>query len=1276
VKQDKISIVGRKAVIVFAGAALCMFALIPAGARAAAPPPLLAQFGTCHELECAPAGLTRVPRGVAVNPTTGDVYVADQGNNRGDEFSPWGVFIRAWGWGVRDGAAELQTCTGESGCQDGLEGSGPGEFDLDGEGIALDSAGDVFVVDNSDHRVQKFDSEGHFLLMFGGGVDQGPHNPGDVCTAAFIAEGDTCGAGSTGTADGQFGGAGQENEFPLGSYIAVGPGEEVYVGDHERIQVFGTDGAFLESLPLPGKTVMALAVAPSGDIYVSFLDEKGIQRPIPGVVELSHAGATLATLAVEEPWALATDQAGNLYVIDGEEELREDKSTGSAREYQLEVRKFTPAGVEVPNFTFIDSLVHSTGITTSSACGIEGDDLFISNIESAYHRIGHFLRLYGPPPNPSVCPPPKVPPAIVAQYATSVDDSAATLKAEINPRFWPDTTYYVQYGTGRCSEGGCEDEQPVAPGARLTTATTNQNIATSDVFLNDLAPGTVYHYRFVAASSGGGPVRGAGGEVGRDSTEGTFTTFPVLAGAKADCSNHAFRLGASALLPDCRAYEMVSPLEKNGADIEAPEAVTGSGYHGQYYPARIDQATPGGEGVTYSTVRAFGGAESAPWSSQYISKRNTAGGWETEVINPLLSNISIYGSRSQEIPFMAFSEDLCSAWLQQQTSLTLTPGAPEGVPNLYRRTNCAGGGYELLTTAPPAHISHYSGSGEEYLPKVQGSTAGGAHSVIRANGALTPEAASGYGQQLYETSEGGGLRLVSVLPNGSAATTQSSLGTGGAGKGDFHNDSVTGAISEDGSRVFWTSAAGAGEHFQPGTVYMRAHPLAEQSESGKCDEAGRACTLAISAPNSEFWAAAPNGSRVIYQTGERLFEASIEETAEKLTSKSTEIANGVDGVVGQGKDTNRIYLISSDVLSPGETSSQGTEAIAGKPNLYLYEAEGARRFTFIATVGSGESSGFNGEYSIDNFFSSLRQARVSESGEEAVFISRASLTGYDNTDVNSGEPDAEVFLYDTSTDRLDCVSCNPTGARPAGQEVGQVNERHYWAAAEIPGWEYTQYPPRVLSADGDRLFFESYDALLPSDTNGVRDVYEWERASDQEACDQVGATLYVEAAGGCLSLISSGESAQPSEFIDASSDGSNVFFTTNQSLVPQDTGLVDLYDARINGGFATQAQASVCEGEACQGAASPPNDATPASASFSGPGDLVSTLTTAAPSKTVVTKKKTALQQKNELAKALKACRGGAKAKRKGCEAAARKRYRALSKKKRAKKSSKGGGRS
>jgi len=123
--------------------------------------------------------------------------------------------------------------------------------------------------------------------------------------------------------------------------------------------------------------------------------------------------------------------------------------------------------------------------------------------------------------------------------------------------------------------------------------------------------------------------------------------------------------------------------------------------------------------------------------------------------------------------------------------------------------------------------------------------------------------------------------------------------------------------------------------------------------------------------------------------------------------------------------------------------------------------------------------------------------------------------------------------------------------------------------------------------DDGRVFFTSQDGLLPADTNGQNDVYLWNR--------------------GELRLISSGSSPEGARFYSASADGEDLFFLTADALVPQDSDdLVDLYDARVNGGFASQfaTRPPSCGGEECRGVGTqPPNIRGALTPSFEGPGN-------------------------------------------------------------------------
>lgn len=199
-------------------------------------------------------------------------------------------------------------------------------------------------------------------------------------------------------------------------------------------------------------------------------------------------------------------------------------------------------------------------------------------------------------------------------------------------------------------------------------------------------------------------------------------------------------------------------------------------------------------------------------------------------------------------------------------------------------------------------------------------------------------------------------------------------------------------------------------------------------------------------------------------------------------------------------------------------------------------------------------------------------AYLSADGNRLAFLSDQSLTGFDN------DGHSEVFLYTASTGTLACVSCNPTGERargPATLPAARANGSG--PAAPRP------YKPRALLADGSRLYFETVDSLAPGDSNGDTDVYQWE-AQGVGSCTRP---------AGCVNLISSGRSEEGASFLDASADGSDVFFVTDGSLVPADPGSLDVYDARVGGGFPVAPAPLACIADACQPIPSEPEDPTP-----------------------------------------------------------------------------------
>jgi hypothetical protein len=207
--------------------------------------------------------------------------------------------------------------------------------------------------------------------------------------------------------------------------------------------------------------------------------------------------------------------------------------------------------------------------------------------------------------------------------------------------------------------------------------------------------------------------------------------------------------------------------------------------------------------------------------------------------------------------------------------------------------------------------------------------------------------------------------------------------------------------------------------------------------------------------------------------------------------------------------------------------------------------------------------------------SRLTNDSTAVAGGDLLFMSMANLTGYQNHEFS------EVYRYDAQTRSLTCVSCNPSGEAAHGNSFVPIG----WGDTFVPPW---------MSEDGARVFFDSPEALVASDSDGRTDVYEWE---------SVGTGSCREGPG-CLYLISSGTSTADSLLAAVSPTGDDVFFATRAQLVAQDENQnFNLFDARV--GAITPPVLPICSGTGCQGVPpAPPIFATPASATFAGVGDF------------------------------------------------------------------------
>jgi hypothetical protein len=361
----------------------------------------------------------------------------------------------------------------------------------------------------------------------------------------------------------------------------------------------------------------------------------------------------------------------------------------------------------------------------------------------------------------------------------------------------------------------------------------------------------------------------------------------------------------------------------------------------------------------------------------------------------------------------------------------------------------------------------------------------------------------------------------------------------------------------------------------PGTLELSEAPVV--TASGTPLEAGSTEVTSVHAAAGSFLAGdaisgagIPAGTRITAVTANGLtLSKPVEAPGTGVALRSSPEAQGVPGT---SEDGEYLYFVADGILASG--------AVGGQPNLYLSHGGVT---TFIATLSpeaDHSEPSDNGEVGDWRPGLGRRTADVTPDGHSIVFVSNNSLTGYPN------ERMWEVYVYDAESGKLSCVSCDPNGEPPP--------IRTEEAAGYLPFSENLTYQPRVISEDGSRVFFDSPEPLVAHDTNGLADVYEWERQGSN-GCEQ---------SGGCVYLLSGGTSTDNSFLLDASANGSDVFMITRAQLVASDLDEnYKLYDARVDGLRALTPPA--CSGTGCQGVpGAQPIFATPASVTYEGVGNF------------------------------------------------------------------------
>jgi DNA-binding beta-propeller fold protein YncE len=1118
---------------------------------------------------------------VAASNATGDVYVSDSTDNVVDVFDAAGGYVCQITGRSTPSASE---CNGAAGSDT------PAHGFKSPRGVAVDQAtGDVYVVDEEDGVVDVFSAAGAYLRQIssasipgGFGIVRGVA-VSDFNGHLYVADGgpkvvdefDASGvwvatwAGAN-TPAGSFG----EGELSVAVDDASG---WLYVAEngHDVVDVFEASGEYVTQLRgFTELTGVAVGQA-SHRVYVSdkpvvdgsteSVEVFGPEVVVPGVVtgsasEVRPVSATVA--GVVNPAGVALTGCRFEYGIDA---------------FYGQSVSCVPAAGAIP----VDSSEHAV---SAHIVGLAPGVTYHFRLEAGNANGANFGEdaTFGTPPAPS----------IESAAAVNVTGVSTDLTARINPNGF-DTTYRFEWGTSS------------AYGASVPVPDGDIGAGTSGVpvvaHLSGLSANTTYHWRVVAASENGSAPAG----------DHTFV----------------YDTGGGGL-PDNRAYEMVTPPQKNAALI------------GNMVFGLSPAVAEDGSRLIAMSLQCFADAGSCSVERQHggepFAFTRAAGGWVTTAMAPP-------AARFEQNSVERVNADTGSALFSSATP-------PSGGDHFYAR-RWDGSFLDVGPASPPSAGAVGVGGFS-----VAVGTADFSHVVYEATSrGIWPFDATRNGSHgVYEYVGAGSSQPVLVGVSGGAGSTDliSVCGT-------LMSVGATipyGALSADGGTVFFTaSRCASGSGVNAGVPVPANELFARIGGSRSVLVSGRSplgCTgttgcVGSSPGDASFEGASGDGSRVFFTDTQQLTDTASEDSGDSSEPPECSATTGVNGcnlyeydfsrpggrnlvavsagdrsgggprvqgVMAISRDGSHVYFVAKGVLT-GAANGQGQVARDGAENLYVFERDASYpegRVVFIAALAAENIPSAAPDSA--QWASWVGRANVTPDGRFLVFTSHERLT----VDDTSATGAAQVFRYDAQEGELVRISIGEHGFNDngnAGTRNATIARAFYGFVGSSPA-----RPDPTMSHDGSFVFFQSPAGLTPGALNDVRigtdprggpiyagNVYEWHEGhvyliSDGRDTSQFFTSIYGEDAGG------GGGTAV--NLVGSDATGANVFFTTADPLVAQDTDSgVDYYDARI----CTTHDPCVappplpvpgCVGEACHGTPGvAPVFGAPGSAVFSGAGN-------------------------------------------------------------------------
>ena len=740
----------------------------------------------------------------------------------------------------------------------------------------------------------------------------------------------------------------------------------------------------------------------------------------------------------------------------------------------------------------------------------------------------------------------------------------ATLRAEVDPEGIA-ATYSFQYLTQAAYEangggfaGAAETPQRALPAG--------EGLVSLEEPIVGLAEGTSYAFRVLADNAVG-------------EAEALGDPFATLTRPPAQsCPNAAYRTGSSGALPDCRAYELVSPAQTSTPLITASSG-SGSKFFDSFWVA--PRGPGAGQSVAYTAAfGAVAGADAASLHARRAPGDHPAGGWSSEGAG------FTYAQASDDEGIQGVSADQ-EYWLLK-THGGNTPGRYNFPPGEYLRVPA---GTANRACAPEPKASFEASDAAERFelvgcgplgadPKAEGDfvSAGGDHAIFGSSEELTGESPPTGTEAIYDREAGSAAaELISTEPEGGPFET-----------GDLEYVAAT----EDGSSVLFKAGGALYAHRDGQSTEVAAEP---NTFAGISADGGRVFFIDKAYGGSDKPPLA------------NLYACEVAEgpcAGPGATQAPSEIATEAFFVNVAAGGARALFTSEEALTEPGEVSENGEHAVEGEPNLYLWD-EGA--LSFVALLDPSDLAFFRiGEQflgKIDQLkldYVNLRQwtsaiqgqstdlasrpgradspTRSTPDGGAFVFQSHAKLTPYEN------QGRGEIYRYAPGApagQRMLCVSCDETGAPPPAYAYdtflqlsnGNIQKGFVTDTTLIPN----------VTDDGRKVFFQSVSPLVPSDANKVNNVYEWRAPGTSGPGGDECAR-----AQGCLALISTGQADSASVLYGMGADGRDAIFETRQRLLGANVpDTFSLYDAREGGGIPEPETPAPCEGDACQGQGAP-----------------------------------------------------------------------------------------